>query len=149
MKKQILLVVIVLLTLGSVSFAQGRKSKGSLTNTLAAREKKLWEAWKNKQAGPFQAALSPDTILVGGSGTQGKAAAIKEITSDTCDVQSYELSEFTVTMFDKNTALLTYKATQSGTCGGTPLPATAMASSLWIKRGGKWWAAFHQETPGM
>ena len=147
MKKHFLLAVLVLLALTAVSSAQ-RRPKGSMLDALSAREKKLWEAWKNKQAAPFDAALATDTVMVSEMGSAGKAEMLKMIPSSDCDVQSYELTDFKVTMYDSNTALLTYKATETGTCGGKPLPATVMASSLWIKRGGKWWAAFHQETPG-
>ena len=148
MKKQFLLAVIVMLALTSISYAQ-RRSKGSMTDVLSAREKTLWEAWKNKQVAPFDAALSADTVMVSEMGPAGKADLLKMIPSADCDIQSYELSDFKVTMYDPNTALLTYKGTQTGTCGGKPLPATVYASSLWIKRAGKWWAAFHQESPGM
>ena len=43
--------------------------------------------------------------------------------------------------------ILTYKADQDVTCGGQKMPSTVYASSIWKKQGGKWWAAFHQETP--
>lgn len=146
MKKQFLLAVVVLLALTAVSFAQ-RKPRVSMTDVLSAREKTLWGAWKNKQGAAFEAALSADTVMVSEMGSAGKSDVVKMVSSNDCDIQSYELSDFKVTMYDSNTAMLTYKGTQTGTCGGKPLPATVMASSLWIKRGGKWWAAFHQETP--
>jgi hypothetical protein len=50
-------------------------------------------------------------------------------------------------MFTKDMALLTYKAEQHVTCGGTAAPVNIVATSMWIRRGGKWYAAFHQETP--
>ena len=146
MKKQFLLAVIVLLALAAESSAQ-RRSKTSMAEVLGAREKILWEAWKNKQAAPFEAAMSADSVMVSEMGPAGKADMLQMIPNNDCDVQSYELSDFKVTMYNANTAMLTYKGTQTGTCGGKPLPATVMASTLWIRRGGKWWAAFHQETP--
>lgn len=147
MKKQILLAAGLLLLLSPVCFGQRAKTGGTLQSTLAARENQLWEAWKNRQAAPFQAALSEDSVLVGDMGVANKAQAIQGITGDDCTVQSFTLSDWKLTMFDRNTALLTYKGTQTGTCGGTALPASVMASTLWVRRGGKWYAAFHQETP--
>src|SRR5438128_12043711 len=93
MKKQILLAIVVLLYITSVSNAQRSRNR-SMTNTLAAREKTLWEAWKNKQAGPFEAALAPDTIMVSEMGPTGKADLVKMIPTAPCDIQSYELSDF-------------------------------------------------------
>ena len=159
MKKYFPMACVLLLLFVSVCAAQNKtKTKGetkpqkmtsenTLQTTLADRETKLWEAWKNHQAAPFQEAMSEDSILVGGTGVDAKAQAISEITGPECTITDYALSDFKVTMFDKDAAMLTYKATQHGTCGGMTVPATVVASSLWVKRGGKWYAVFHQESP--
>jgi len=83
---------------------------------------------------------------VGDAGTADKAQAIKGITGMDCDVKSYSLSDFKLNMPSSNVALLTYKGTAEGTCGGTAIPV-AWASSLFVNRGGKWYAYSHQETP--
>jgi hypothetical protein len=157
MKKYFPMACVLLLLFVSVCAAQD-KTKGetkpqkmtaqdTLQTTLADRETKLWEAWKTHQAAPFQEAMSEDSILVGGTGVDGKAPSISEITSAECTITDYALSDFKVTMFDKDAAMLTYKATQHGACGGTTVPANVVASSLWLKRGGKWYMVFHQESP--
>jgi len=122
-------------------------TKAQMLKKLSAMETKLWDAWKNKDAKPFQTWLSSDTIMIGDSGTANKTAAIKEITDASCDVKSFSLSDWKLTMISSSAALLTYKATQDGTCGGTALPSATWASSVWVNRGGKWWAFSHQETP--
>jgi hypothetical protein len=125
-----------------------RVSKAQLLKQLSARETKLWEAWKNRDTKPFQASLSADSVMIGGQGTQNKADAIKGITSPDCDVKSYALSDWKLSMVDADAALLTYKGAATGTCGGQPIPM-AWASTLWIKRSGRWQAFSHQETPVM
>ncbi len=51
-------------------------------------------------------------------------------------------------MIEENkTAILTYKAMQDGTCDGKTLHASVWATSIYVKRGGKWVSNFHQETP--
>jgi hypothetical protein len=50
-------------------------------------------------------------------------------------------------MFDANAALLTYHAAQDTTCGGKVVPSPVWASSLYIKRGDKWFNAAYQQTP--
>src|SRR4051812_7784097 len=114
MKKYFPIACALLLLFVSVCAAQNKtKSKGAMTaqdtlqTTLAERETKLWEAWKNHQAAPFQETMSEDSILVGGTGVEGKAMAISEITGPECTITDYALSDFKLTMFDKDAAMLT------------------------------------------
>jgi hypothetical protein len=50
-------------------------------------------------------------------------------------------------MLNQDVAILTFSATQDATCGGAAEPSPVWASTVFVKRGGKWLAAFHQETP--
>ena len=43
-------------------------SKAQIQKNLIATEKKLWEAWKNKDVKPFKAALPTDAITVSDTG---------------------------------------------------------------------------------
>ena len=148
MKKYLPLAVIALLLSPTLCAAQnGKKPKASLLDTLSARETALWEAWKNKQAAPMREAFSEDMVLVGDMGPESKAQVIQALTGPDCTVQDFSLSDFKLTLFDRDAALLTYKSTHHSTCGGRALPANVNASSLWLKRGGKWLVALHQETP--
>ena len=121
-------------------------SKAQIQKNLIATEKKLWEAYKNKDAKPFKATLSADSVGIGENGVQSKADLLKEIASGGCDVKSFSLSDFKVTTLDSNAMMLTYKGVTEGTCGGKAIP-TVWASSIYVRRGGKWWAQAHQETP--
>jgi len=161
MKNYLPLAFSLLLALASVSLAQETSraapspapspkpamSKAKIQKNLIAIEKKLWEAWKNKDPKPFKAALSADTVGISEGGVEGKAATLKAIAESSCVVKSYSLSDFKVTHFNSSTALLTYKSTQDITCGTTTVPPTVWSSSLYLLRGGKWYAASHQETP--
>ncbi len=122
-----------------------RMSKTQIQAKLAANEKKLWEAWKNKDTKPFKSALASDFVMVADSGVSGKDAVEKDITSGPCDIKSFTLSDWKLTMLNSSTAYLTYKGTADGTCAGTAVPPV-WASSVWMNRGGKWVAVTHQET---
>jgi hypothetical protein len=61
-------------------------------------------------------------------------------------VKSFTLSDWKLTKYGANHALLTYKGAADGTCMGAAIPTT-WSSSLWVKRKGTWQVAFHQETP--
>src|SRR6266702_2008027 len=63
-------------------------SKAQIQRNLIATEKKLWEAWKNKDPKPFKATLAADSIMVGESGVADKAHAIEAVTSMDCTVKS-------------------------------------------------------------
>src|SRR5882762_2935696 len=56
-------------------------SKAQIQRNLVATEKKLWEAWKNKDGKPFKATLAADSIMVSESGVADKTQDIAGITS--------------------------------------------------------------------
>ena len=157
MTKRLPLVIILTLFLTSLAYAQEATpspspapkpamSKAQSQRMIIATEKKLWEAWKNKDVKPFKANLSADSIMIGDTGVANKAAAIKDLEGMACEVKTYELSDIKVTFLNSSAALITYKATQDATCGGQQIPAAVWASSAYVMRGGKWLAASHQET---
>ena len=121
-------------------------SRAQSQRIIIATEKKLWEAWKNKNIKFFKATLSADSVMIGDTGVANKTEALKALEVP-CEVKSYELSDLKVTFLNSSAALLTYKSTQDATCGGQPVPATVWSSSAYVLRGGKWLAASHQETP--
>ena len=160
MKKYLPLAFTLLLALAAVSLGQTPKpaaspspspkpkpamSKAQIQKSLIATEKKLWAAWKNKDPKPFKATLASDSVMVGESGVADKATAIQAITSTDCDVKSYALSDFRLSMASPTVALISYKATVEGTCGGAAIPPV-WASSVYVNRGGKWYAFSHQES---
>ncbi len=157
MTKRLPLVIVLILFLTTLAYTQEptpspspapkpAMSRAQSQRTIIATEKKLWEAWKNKDTKPFKANLSADSIMIGDSGVANKTTAIKDLESMACEVKSYELSDIKVTFLNSSAALVTYKATQDATCGGQAAPAAVWASSAYVMRGGKWLAASHQET---
>ena len=159
MKKYLPLAISLIFLLGTAAFAQEAKpspeaspkpkpamSKAQIQKNLISMENKLWEGWKNKDTKPFQRWVAADAVGIGDSGVSGKAALLKGIAAGGCEVKSFELSNFKMTMANSSSAILTYKGMADGTCGGTAIPAV-WASSTWVNRGGKWLAVQHQETP--
>lgn len=106
----------------------------------------MWEAFKNKDAKPFKVTLAADSVGVGENGVTTKDDTVKMMASMSCEVKSYELSDWKLTMINSTTALLTYKGKTDGTCAGVAVP-TVWSSTIYANRGGKWLAVFHQETP--
>jgi hypothetical protein len=52
-------------------------------------------------------------------------------------------------MLSKETALLTYRYTYDIVCAGKPEAGPLWATTVYVKRGGKWLIAFHQEIPAV
>ena len=123
-----------------------KMTKAQLLKKLSANETALWNAWKNKDPKPFQMWLAADSVMIGDQGVGTKADVIKMMGSMPCEVKSFTLSDWKLTMADADDAVITYKGVADGTCGGQPIP-TVWASSLWTNRKGKWLAFSHQETP--
>jgi uncharacterized protein (TIGR02246 family) len=119
-------------------------------STVTAIEKSLWEAWKNKDSAPFQQHLADNTVSVSPHGvSSGKQQVIQQMSAEPCDVREFSFSDWQVHEISDSTLIVTYKAKQDATCGGTKIPADVVASSVYVKRDGKWLAASHQETPLM
>ncbi|MBA3601483.1 MAG: nuclear transport factor 2 family protein [Acidobacteria bacterium] len=144
--KKIIMIMAIAIAASSVAFGQMKSKDNSVEARLIALEKQSWEEWKNKNGGFFQTLLTDEAVNVGVGGLSNKSQIVKSTSSD-CEVKSFSVDNFKVVMLDKNVALLTYAAIQDGVCGGRTIPAKVFASSVYVKRGGKWLNAFYQETP--
>lgn len=115
---------------------------------LVELEKALWEAWMKRDAAPFEKSLTEDTVnFSGGTLSRGKAAAIAGITGGSCDVKGFSFDEVHVDRPTDTTAILTYTASQEGSCDGSPLDPRVFAASMYVLVDGEWKAAYYHETP--
>lgn len=114
-------------------------------DALVALERSAFEAWKSKNAAFWETFLSQDFVGWGTSGRLDKTSAIKEYTGADCDINSYALSEARVSRRGNRAALITYKATVDGTCGGQKVPANSWVAGVYVRDGGRWKAAFHAQ----
>lgn len=146
--RNLVVLAIGLLSFGTFGITQAEKGKNTdVEQKLTSTEKQLWEAWKNHDSAPFKQNLTDDVVAVDDGGiVQGRDKLVEAIAKDTCDVKSFSLNDPKVNWIDKDTALLTYKIEVDGTCGGQK-PPPGYASSLWVKKSGKWLTAFHQQSP--
>ena len=116
-------------------------------DALVALDKSAFEAWKTKDANFWDTFLSDSFVGYGSSGRIDKASATKEYTGTDCEIKSYTLSEEQMTPLGDDAALLTYKTTIDGTCGGQRLPANSRAASIFVRAGDTWKGAFHADAP--
>ncbi len=131
------------LALSNVTLAQSKDAK--LQAHIIDLEKTGWNSFKNRDAAWFQANLTEEYLQITAEGVSNKTEVIHSLTD--CTVKSFSLDEFKMVKYNKSAVLLTYIATQDGTCDGEKLPVKVQASVNYIKRGGKWLEAFYMDAP--
>jgi len=147
--KKMLIIMVIAIAASPVAFGQTKMSKdkgNSVETQIIALEKQGWEAWKNKNSSWFQTNLTEDALFVNSEGVANKSQVVKFMGSE-CEIKSYSLDNFKFLMLDKNSALITFTGMQDAVCGGKPQPLTVRASSVYVKRGGKWLNAYYTEIP--
>ena len=106
----------------------------------AADEKMVWDAIKSKNYDAFGAFLAPDSMEVEADGVYDKAGSVKGVSM--FDASKAELSEWKTVKFDNDASLVTYMVKLPGMN-----PDQERHTTIWVSRGGKWLALFHQGTP--
>ena len=120
-------------------------------DALMALDKQANEAYVKGDSKFFEGMLSDKfVILAGGGQRMDKAATVKMIASEKCDIKSMDLTEPAMSMIDADTYALSYKATLDGTCNapdGKPMkvPSPVRSASILVRSGDKWQAVFHGE----
>jgi hypothetical protein len=117
-----------------------------LIETIIAKEKASWEAFKNHDASAF-VSLCTDEFYEIDSG--GNLITLKELLADMPNYETpeYTMDEVVVTVVNEQTAIIRYKILAKYIYKGKELPSQwAFASSIWTKKGTVWKAAAYQET---
>lgn len=109
-----------------------------------AREKQLWDALKRKDWDAFAAGLAEDQIEVEPSNVFDRAGTLAAVRG--FDFTHVTTSDYKATKFDDDATLVTYTVKGPKPDGK---PFEEHASTIWVKRDGKWLAVFHHATPVM
>jgi hypothetical protein len=117
---------------------------------LLALDKQANEAHAKGDSKFFEGMLSDKFVVLGGGQRMDKAATVKMIGGVRCDIKSMDLTEPAMSMIDRDTYALIYKASWDGTCDGPDgkpmkLPSPVRSASIWVRSGDKWQAVFHGE----
>jgi len=106
----------------------------------AANEKMVWEALKADDSDAFAAFLTSDSIEVEQDAVLDKSGSVKGVSQ--MDLSKASLSEWKTVSFDDDAKLVTYMLKLPGA-----KPDQSRHTTIWVHRGGKWLALFHQGTP--
>lgn len=114
---------------------------------LMTLERSAYEAWKTKDAKFWDTFLAANFVGFGQGVKLDKASATKQYTGADCEIKSYTLSDEQMKPLGNDAALITYKTTIDGTCGGKKVPAATWATGVYVREGNAWKGAFHAEAP--
>jgi hypothetical protein len=119
---------------------------------LLALDKQANEAYFKSDTNFFESLLSENFVMRQGGQRLDKAATLKMIAGNKCDVKTWSLDEPWMSKIDTDTYVLSYRSTYDATCTGADgkpakIPSPTRAATIWVRTGGKWLAAFHGENP--
>ena len=151
MKTQFILCCFSLVAAASICFGQESPSpsptrfrlarSATKEKTITELEKKVTEAFKNKQAEIFKKYLAPEFVAVDPQGIQNADAQLAEM--EKYDVRENSFADMKVTFPSPKVAVVSYKATTQGTHAGQDASGTYNVASVWMKRGGSWLLICH------
>lgn len=124
------------------------KPADPMTAGLLEIEKKVWEAWKNRDVKTLAQLTLLDLVYVDpmGTGRYKRDEAIKSWIGPDCNVKSVSLSDAQSKLLTANLALLTFKGAADGTCGGKPI-LPVWGTTLYMKEVGYWKAIMIFNSP--
>jgi len=121
------------------------QSDAQVKATLIDLETKSWVAWKAHDGAFFDSFLSDDHVEIGPDGAIGKARVLAGVTDKACNVRSYALGDMAFTRLAADTAVLVYRAAQDTMCGTANVPSPVWATSVYVRRGGRWRNAVYEQ----
>jgi hypothetical protein len=140
LRKFLILAVVALVP----SLAVAQTDPAGATKQIQSMEQALHAAVQKGDQAAFKANIADDAMTMDGNGAMPIAEFLKVFGQ--FKVTSFAIDQSKVMFVNDTTAIHTYRWTGKGTMMGQPLPSPTMTSTVWVKRGGKWVAVFHQET---
>ena len=110
-------------------------------DTMMAKEKSAWQAFKDKDAAAFQKVVAPDVVGVYSDGINGMKGALDGM--KTTDMKSFDMSDFNGHMVGKDVFVTSYKITTVEVMKGKDTSVSYYAGSVWKMEKGEWMAIFH------
>jgi hypothetical protein len=118
---------------------------GVSQSDIEAKERQIWDAIKAKNYDAFAGLLAEEFIYVSPDGMSNKAQTAEGVKK--LDLTEYTFSDMRFVKVDEDLAVIAYTSTEKSSYDGKPTPGKPMRnSSAWVRKGGQWLAAFHQET---
>ena len=118
---------------------------GTSDTVIVANDRALYDAAVKGDKGAFQSLILPEGVWTTNRGFVPLTLLVNGLDSFS-GITKWEIVNPHVMWVDDGSAILLYTRTGTGTFEDQPMAPTALASTVWAKRDGKWLAATHQET---
>jgi uncharacterized protein (TIGR02246 family) len=103
---------------------------------------------RNNNADGMRNYLSDDALLILGDGSRLNKREMLELMKDFVLIDIKIEPTYALRMLTADVANLIYRASYTSTLkGGKPETLSVRSSSVYVRRDGKWWSVFYQETP--
>lgn len=121
-------------------------------DALLTRDKQANAAYLMSDSKFFEEMLNEKFVMRESGQQMDKAAVVKLIADNKCNVKDWKLEDPLMARIDADTYVLSYRGTFDGSCigpGGKPMkiPSPIRAATVWIRAGDTWRAAFHGQDP--
>ena len=145
------------LTAAYVAAAQGAAAKApakapsaAVGNAIVAQEQAVYDAIARSDTIGFNKAVGRDFVYVDQRGAMQWSLAKTSTIFAECGLGTgWTLEHPTTTEVGSDLVVLTYTASANATCNGQRIPSPTNNMSVWQRRGGRWVAVAHSETPAM
>jgi hypothetical protein len=121
-------------------------------DVLLALDKQANAAYLMSDTKFFEGMLDDKFGMREGGRQMDKAAVVKLIAGNKCNVKDWKLEDPLIARIDADTYVLSYRGTFDGSCAGPDgksmkIPSPIRAATVWIRSGDTWRAAFHGQDP--
>jgi len=113
-------------------------------DAIVAHERAGLDALKSGDVKAFADSTAEDAVFVDAAGPASKAEVVRNVAG--FRLTDYTMSDIRFVPLGKDSGLIVYRLTESGTSHGHEFTAKVIVSSIWTKHGGKWLCEFSQET---
>jgi hypothetical protein len=130
-----------------VSKTAAPSTAASPDSVVVAQERSIFDALQKNDFDAFNKALGADFTYVDAMGvTMWQLANSAEMLKG-CTITQIAMDSVKTRRVGSDLMVLTYKVSGDQTCNGQKAPSPVYSMSVWQKRGGRWVAVAHSETP--
>jgi ketosteroid isomerase-like protein len=130
-----------------VTKAAAARTAASPDSVVVAQERSLFDALQKNDINAFNKALGADFVYVDPTGVNMWQLANSAEMLKGCTTGQITIDSVRTRPVGNDLMIVTYKATGDQTCNGQKAPSPVYSMSVWQKRGGRWVAVAHSETP--
>jgi hypothetical protein len=147
MTRRSLALVAVLGLAGTAARAQDQPDVATLREQLMALEKASWEYLKTRDRAAMRRFLPDDAVLIFAGARYDKSGMLDRMSNYRLD--DYEIAPtYGLRVISPEAAVLIYRVTSRGQVRfDRAVDEKVLATSLYVRRSGKWWTVLYQETP--